>query len=207
MLELFACLIIPISTLLMPGTSRWLESNFSVIGNCSPRQPFFVLWGLSTGIFFYVLLNRLTAQTAALTHGPVYSIKSPQPVKFLHSAKSPKTIFRLLPDISIFLLVLSVFLPYLPESRPVLSVLHTLCAFSASVGLFADLVLLAYILQKHSRTYRPHFYVLGIVPPICLILFFAAGRIINSAMEIFFTIFCSFYCLCLHRSLSLKTSS
>lgn len=180
MLELFAYLIIPISTLLMPGKSGWLESNFSVIGSRAPGQPFFVVWGIFTGIFFYLLLNRLNAQVFVLTQ---------------------KHLSQLLPNSAVFLLSVSLFLPYLPESMPFLSTLHVFCAFFSSVGLFLCLAVLAHILRTCSSAYRPYFYLLGVIPPVCLILFFAADCIINSGMEIFFTIFCSLYGIRLHHRL------
>lgn len=180
MLELFAYLIVPISTLLMPGKSGWLESNFSVIGSRAPGQPFFVLWGIFTGIFFYLLLNRLNAQVLALTQ---------------------KQLSHLLPSCSVLLLFVSLLFPYLPESMPFLSALHVFCAFFSSVGLFLCLAALAHMLQTCSSAYRPYFYLLGVIPPVCLGLFFAADGIISSGMEIFFTIFCSLYGIRLHHRL------
>ena len=106
-------------------------------------------------------------------------------------AQSPqKARLLFLTDLAAWMLLLSVFLPYMPGDRPIVSVFHTSLAFCAALLFF--LVLLAldlkYYLSEPERFSRLTAALLGS----CLmafLLFFLSGFLISSALEIFCTVF------------------
>ena len=98
--------------------------------------------------------------------------------------------FHLMMKETAWMLLLSVFLPYMPGDRPIVSVFHTSLAFCAALLFF--LVLLAldlkYYLSEPERFSRLTAALLGS----CLmafLLFFLSGFLISSALEIFCTVF------------------
>lgn len=173
MINLFSWFIIPFLTVLMPGKSDWIKSNFSVAGSQPPRQLFLILWGCVTGIFFYRLLKRTIGQAAS----------------FIQIKKE-----RFLTDTAVLLLLVSVFLPYNPETWFFLSTIHVACAFLASALLYLIFLILD---MKLYFFYPGGFRTLTVsllsALPVCLVLFLSAGSIISSALEVFFTIFCSLW--------------
>lgn len=173
MINLFSWFIIPCMTILMPGKSSWLKSNFSVAGSQPPGQLFLILWGAVTGSFFYLLIQKTIGQAAL----------------FIHGEKE-----RDLTECAVFLLLISVFLPYQPAAHPVLSVMHVACAFVASALLYLILLLLDLKMYFHlPDAFRALTVALLAVLPVSLLLFIWAGSMISSALEIFFTIFCSLW--------------
>lgn len=173
MINLFSWFIIPFLTVLMPGKSSWMKSNFSVAGNQPPGQFFLILWGSVTGAFFYRLIKKTIGQAA-----PFIQIKKEE----------------FLTDTAIFLLLVSVLLPYNPKTWLLLSAIHVACAFLASVLLYLIFLTLDLKLYFcHPRDFRSLTVMLLSVLPVCLVLFLSAGAMISSALEIFFTIFCSLW--------------
>lgn len=171
MMDIFSYFVIPVITLAMPGASGWLESNFSVVGSRTPGQFFLILWGFLTGGFFLCLLRRAIGQAASLF---------------------PMGKEEFLTDLSAVLLAISVCTPYLPEEWPILSALHVVFAFTAAALLYLIMVSLA----KRAAGLRPDLFkryaaALYTVPAVCAVLFILAGGIINSAMEIYYTVLCS----------------
>ena len=49
LLDLFACFLIPLYTLLFTHDTRWFTTNFSVIAAARDQRHGFVLWGLLVG--------------------------------------------------------------------------------------------------------------------------------------------------------------
>ena len=59
-LDLFACFLIPVYTLLFAGSVEWFGTNFSVIAVTGPdHYRGFVYWGILAGSYFFVILSRL----------------------------------------------------------------------------------------------------------------------------------------------------
>lgn len=170
MINLFSWFIIPCMTILMPGKSSWLKSNFSVAGSQPPGQLFLIFWGVVTGSFFYLLIKKTIRQAAF----------------FIHGDKEKD-----LTECAVFLLLVSVFLPYQPATYPILSVMHVACAFVASTLLYMILLLLDLKMYFHlPDVFRTMTVALLAVLPVSLLLFIWAGSMISSALEIFFTISC-----------------
>lgn len=170
MINLFSWFIIPALTVLMPGKTSWIKSNFSVATSQPPGQFFLILWGLITGSYFYLLLKKTIGQAAPFI-------------------RTEKEIF--LTDLAVFLLIFSVILPYTPIVRPFLSTVHVACAFVASALLYLIFLLLNFKMYFfRPDSFRTLTVSLLCALPVCLLLFFMAGNMISSALEIFFTVFC-----------------
>ena len=164
LLDLFACFLIPLYTLLFTHDTRWFTTNFSVIAAARDQRPGFFLWGMLVGVY---LLCVLLPVMAAL----------------------PRPLWPRLCLLGGFLLLLSaVVLPYTPDELPKIADLHVICAFTASCLLVLSLFLL--LLQK-ARQDRQRYWDcmkwLGVTVLLSLVLFAMVG-IISSALEIFFVL-------------------
>lgn len=161
LLDLFACFLIPLYTLLFTHDTRWFTTNFSVIAAARDQRHGFFLW---VGVY---LLCVLLPVMAAL----------------------PRPLWPRLCLLGGFLLLLSaVVLPYTPDELPKIADLHVICAFTASCLLVLSLFLL--LLQK-ARQDRQRYWDcmkwLGVTVLLSLVLFAMVG-IISSALEIFFVL-------------------
>lgn len=164
LLDLFACFLIPLYTLLFTHDTRWFTTNFSVIAAARDQRHGFFLCGMLVGVY---LLCVLLPVMAAL----------------------PRPLWPRLCLLGGFLLLLSaVVLPYTPDELPKIADLHVICAFTASCLLVLSLFLL--LLQK-ARQDRQRYWDcmkwLGVTVLLSLVLFAMVG-IISSALEIFFVL-------------------
>ena len=164
LLDLFACFLIPLYTLLFTHDTRWFTTNFSVIAAARDQRHGFFLGGMLVGVD---LLCVLLPVMAAL----------------------PRPLWPRLCLLGGFLLLLSaVVLPYTPDELPKIADLHVICAFTASCLLVLSLFLL--LLQK-ARQDRQRYWDcmkwLGVTVLLSLVLFAMVG-IISSALEIFFVL-------------------
>lgn len=164
LLDLFACFLIPLYTLLFTHDTRWFTTNFSVIAAARDQRHGFFLRGMLVGVY---LLCVLLPVMAAL----------------------PRPLWPRLCLLGGFLLLLSaVVLPYTPDELPKIADLHVICAFTASCLLVLSLFLL--LLQK-ARQDRQRYWDcmkwLGVTVLLSLVLFAMVG-IISSALEIFFVL-------------------
>lgn len=164
LLDLFACFLIPLYTLLFTHDTRWFTTNFSVIAAARDQRHGFFLWGMLVWVY---LLCVLLPVMAAL----------------------PRPLWPRLCLLGGFLLLLSaVVLPYTPDELPKIADLHVICAFTASCLLVLSLFLL--LLQK-ARQDRQRYWDcmkwLGVTVLLSLVLFAMVG-IISSALEIFFVL-------------------
>lgn len=164
LLDLFACFLIPLYTLLFTHDTRWFTTNFSVIAAARDQRHGFFLWGMLVEVY---LLCVLLPVMAAL----------------------PRPLWPRLCLLGGFLLLLSaVVLPYTPDELPKIADLHVICAFTASCLLVLSLFLL--LLQK-ARQDRQRYWDcmkwLGVTVLLSLVLFAMVG-IISSALEIFFVL-------------------
>lgn len=163
LLDLFACFLIPLYTLLFTHDTRWFTTNFSVIAAARDQRHGFFLWGMLVGVYLLVLLPVMAAL--------------------------PRPLWPRLCLLGGFLLLLSaVVLPYTPDELPKIADLHVICAFTASCLLVLSLFLL--LLQK-ARQDRQRYWDcmkwLGVTVLLSLVLFAMVG-IISSALEIFFVL-------------------
>lgn len=173
MIPFLFLIFIPVTTLFLPGRGSWLASNFSVAASTPPARCLLIFWGGMTGGAYRWLIRR--------------TCRSLPPA--CHAGHVP-----VLADISAALLFLSVLLPYRPERYPLLSFIHTFCAFHASVLFYLLLVLLDLkrYFQEPARfsslTAWLFFSVL-----FSAALFILAGFLISSVLEVFCTIFSSLW--------------
>lgn len=164
LLDLFACFLIPLYTLLFTHDTRWFTTNFSVIAAARDQRHGFFLWGMLVGVYLPCVLLPVMAAL-------------------------PRPLWPRLCLLGGFLLLLSaVVLPYTPDELPKIADLHVICAFTASCLLVLSLFLL--LLQK-ARQDRQRYWDcmkwLGVTVLLSLVLFAMVG-IISSALEIFFVL-------------------
>lgn len=159
LLDLFACFLIPLYTLLFTHDTRWFTTNFSVIAAARDQRHGFFLW--------VYLLCVLLPVMAAL----------------------PRPLWPRLCLLGGFLLLLSaVVLPYTPDELPKIADLHVICAFTASCLLVLSLFLLLLQKARQDRQrYWDCMKWLGVTVLLSLVLFAMVG-IISSALEIFFVL-------------------
>lgn len=162
-------LLIPCLTILLPGRTDWFTSNFSVVGSIFPQNVFLLIWAVITGSFYRTFTKRSIRQTA-----PFIAIDNE----------------LFLTDISVFLLIAAVFLPYRPNQKPLAAVLHLAMAFTSTVLFYlavtiADLKL--YVLAPDLFSLPTAMLVFAAAVTFCLLAL--CNFIISSALEIFLTIF------------------
>ena len=61
LLDLFACFLIPLYTLLFTHDTRWFTTNFSVIAAARDQRHGFFLWGMLVGVYLLCVLLLLSA--------------------------------------------------------------------------------------------------------------------------------------------------
>lgn len=71
LLDLFACFLIPLYTLLFTHDTRWFTTNFSVIAAARDQRHGFFLWGMLVGVY---LLCVLLPVMAALPVAPALPV-------------------------------------------------------------------------------------------------------------------------------------
>lgn len=161
--------IIPGLTLLLPGRTNWFTSNFSVAGSQFPQNILLVTWAIVTARFYHTFTKRTIGQTKS----------------FLKAEKE-----LILTDVSACLLVGSVFLPYRPQTYPIISFLHLVMAFSATVIFFLAVTMInlkLYFLAPDLFSYPTALLVFAIA--CSFILLILCNFMITSALEIFLSIF------------------
>lgn len=138
-----------------------------------------ILWAVLTGGFFCFLLRR----TLRL------------PAVFPRQGNE-----RQLADLAAALLFFSVLIPYRPEDSRFFSALHTIFAFSSSVLLYAIMLLLNLKLYFGGYTGMSRLTAaLFFAGLFSVALFFLAGFMISSALEIFFTVFSCVWFTAFHK--------
>lgn len=164
-LKITAYVIIPVYTLLFVSGTNWMTLNLSVIGNRPERQAAFLGLGLILGFYYHWVLERLLT----LLPGKRWEHR------ILHAA--------------LFLLILAVATPYLPEEVPFQAFLHTAFAFTAAVLLLFCLFLTVWRLSGYSGKaglmLRPFRMGLIAITGISGLLLMEAG-IVSTALEVFF---------------------
>ena len=167
-LDLFACFLIPVYTLLFAGSVEWFGTNFSVIAVTGPdHYRGFVYWGILAGSYFFVILSRLA---------------------FGLPRRWIRTVVRLLAVCAVLALAYAIAIPYLPEYFPKYAALHVLLAAGACVLLMLALLLIILSLRRSdpARYTRP-LLVWGLIAAGCAVLFLIP-QMVSTALEVFFTI-------------------
>ena len=167
LLSCIAYAVIPIYTLLFIRGTNWFTSNLSVIGSRPTRRAAFFLLGVIIGLYYYEALKKLL----------IYLPRHIWEHRLLLTA--------------LFLLLLAVTTPYLPETVPLQSFLHVVFAFVSSVLLAVCLYLILWRLSALSpaarRFLRPSRVSMVAITVVSGLLLLMAG-IISSALEVFFII-------------------
>lgn len=173
MITVFSWFLIPSAALLMSGKSDWFITNFSVTASTAPGCYYLILWAFFTGGFFRYLIKRITGQAAPL----------------LSAEKE-----LMLTDLAVILLLVSVFLPYVPERNRGLALLHVGFAFTATVLFYVvitSLDLKLYFLFPKMFSFPTGLLVFAIFVTMALLIL--AGFLISSALELFLTVFASLW--------------
>lgn len=176
-LGIFALIIIPTYTIIFAmAADNIFDFSLSFIGNSLGKKKQLIIWGISLAIFFFIFLGYLFKLT---------NMKN-------------KRINRLLIG-SCFLLVLTVFTPFLPEIYPTLAEFHNM--FAVGSVLLTLVTLYAYVFTLKdidTPLYRKTLLAINIVTLLNAIVYFLVGM--SSAIEIAFVILvCGFLFLTLFR--------
>lgn len=166
---LLSYVIIPGLTLLLPGQTNWFTSNFSVAGAYFPQNVLLFVWAIVIARFYHTFTKRTIGQTKS----------------FLKAEKE-----LILTDVSAYLLVGSVLLPYRPHTFPIISFLHLIMAFTATVIFYLSVTMMTgrlYLLAPDLFSWPIALLVFAIT--CTFILLIVCNFIISSALEIFLTIF------------------
>lgn len=172
---LIALCLIPLSTILFAGSENWFTTNFSILGNSIGKQGTLVTWGVLVGGYFYWALRKIILQIPPAIH------------------------WAWMIPFDLLLLFLAITTPYLPEQLPFQASLHFLFAFFSAVFLIVILTAISiYLYAADKRKFRPFLWELGGIIAVSLYLLVRAG-FVTSALEIFFTISCSFFIYQMYR--------
>lgn len=169
-LNIISYILIPYFSLAMARGTDWFQSNFSVISISLSRQIGFILWSATVGIYFFLCLHRIIQHMRAE----------------LDMSREGRYLFA-----ACVLLMAAILAPYLPDRFPRMSWLHVASSFVASLLLF--LCILSICLKLYfiePDIFRVYLISLLWVAVLSVCLFITTG-IINSAMEILFTISCT----------------
>ncbi len=167
LLSCIAYIVIPVYTLLFVKGTNWFTSNLSVIGSLPSRRTAFFFLGVIIGLYYYEVLKKLL----------IYLPRHIWEHRLLLTA--------------LFLLLLAVTTPYLPDSVPLQAFLHVVFAFVSSVLLALCLYLILWRLSALSpaarQFLRPFRVSMVAITAVSGVLLIMAG-IISSALEVFFII-------------------
>ena len=166
-------LLIPFLTLLVSGPADWFTSNFSVIGSVFPRNVLLLCWAIVIGSFYHTFMKRTIGQTTPFVNTKTELVMT---------------------DISVFMLIAAVFLPYRPSRQPFISFLHLALAFSSTVIFFLSVTcvdLKLYMMAPQLFSLTTALLLFAIFTTICLLIL--CNFLITSALEIFLTIFSCFW--------------
>lgn len=173
MSSLAARYLIPILTFLLPGQTNWFTSNFSTASAVYPRNIVLLIWVLITGTYFHRTTKQIIGQAAP----------------FLSVGKEP-----IMTDLAVILLIGSGFLPYLPQTKPLIAFMHLGMAFSSTVIFFfalTSLNLKLYQIKPKLFSLPTALMILAIA--ICAALLILCDFLITSALEIFITVFACYW--------------
>lgn len=177
-LNMISYFLIPFFSLALARGTDWFQTNFSVISISLSRQIGFVLWSATVGFYFFLCLRRIILHMET-------EINMAREGRFLFTAG--------------LLLIAAIIAPYLPERFPRMSWLHVASSFVASLLLFFcifSICLKLYFIAP--GVFRCYLITLFWVAVLSICLFMRTG-IINSAMEILFTISCTIVVRRLYR--------
>lgn len=168
LVDLTACFLIPAYTLLFAGSMAWFRTNFSVLAvTGKDHYRGFVLWGVLAAAYFLAMLAAL-ARTMPRRRGRIA--------------------VRALGGAACLCLAGSLLVPYLPDNFPRFAQLHVLLAALACVLLMLALLAVCLACRReglegwtyHLRDWGGIVFFSGVL--------FAAGGMVTSALEVFFTI-------------------
>lgn len=166
-------LLIPALTFLVSGPTDWFTLNFSVIGSEFPQNILLLGWAIIVGGFYHSFMKRTIDQTTSFI--------------------TTKTELAMI-DISVFLLITAVFLPYRPSSHPLISYIHLAMAFSATVIFFLAITIInlkLYVMEPRLFSLPTALLLFAIFTTFCLLIL--CNFMITSALEIFLTLFSCFW--------------
>lgn len=154
------------------------KTNFSVIGNQEERRLLFLLWGALVGNYCYLYMEKLMRQV-----------------------KCTDWLVRGFLLASLFLLVMGVGLPYLPQRFPRISRLHVMLSFFAPVCFgISQFRFLCLMQKKTGNIWRTQWYMQLILGIGSFYLLYSYGMV-TSLLEIFLTVGLCLYLCILHGKL------
>ncbi len=154
------------------------QSNFSSIGNRQEYRTSFILWAILNSVFLTIYIQHLLEQVSKRL-----------------------VLARTLLDISCIALLITVLLPFLPESLPLLSSMHSIFAKITPIFLWGGMFLLVWQLSRwvnmSLQRYLAYLIMLG-VAAVFLICEFGIG---TSLVEVFACMALEIFLYSLHNEM------
>lgn len=175
---IFAFIIIPLHSFGLASNASWTHYSLSYIANYLDAQGSFILWGIITGSFFFFFLLYLLKITQC----------DNQRIKRLNA-------------VAYLLLLFSITTPYLPEVFPFKAFLHIVFSFLSPVLMVLSMYLFIFtLMNKDHQTFRKAMIGLNLIVFFSSLILFVCG-IINSLLEVFFTISMCLFLIFLMRTI------
>lgn len=177
---------IPFLTVALSRETPLFSTNFSSIRTASRRQGEFLVWSLLLLSYLFLCLLPFLRRAAS----PAKEKGSEADGEKTAAAPGrPRLLLPLFLGCAALLLT-AVFTPYLPREKPFLSQIHVYASVWSSVSFLALLFSAVLSLCRESRTEgRLLFFLLTAAASFCLSSYIVTG-IVNSAMEIVYTLAC-----------------
>lgn len=178
---------IPFLTVALSRETPLFSTNFSSIRTASKRQGEFLVWSLL--LLSYLFLCLLPFLRRAASHAEGKGSETGGKNTDAAASGRPRLLLPLFFGCAALLLT-AVFTPYLPREKPFLSQIHVYASVWSSVSFLALLFSAVLSLCRESRKEgRLLFFLLTAAASFCLSSYIVTG-IVNSAMEIVYTLAC-----------------
>lgn len=159
-----AYLLFPIVNIALASYTNLITENYSYVGNDLQHSYLFYIWGILCGIYFYI-----TTKTVIKKMG--YTMKYGIPIL----------------RASCLGMMLSVFIPYLPSTFPMIGEIHIYISILATVSyvLLFFHILLEFVYKRYDL-YKIYYPLYATMVGFCLLTMILFGGV-NSIMEFTFS--------------------
>lgn len=176
-LTLYCCILYPMYTVWFSSQASLLYENLSYVGNVLGKRMEFFLWGIATASALAIGIWRCLP----------YCVNQRVMKNFVYGT-------------TCFLLV-SILLPYLPDTYPFVAFIHIALAFVAPLSLLSCVALVLFeLFLGQAIVFQTSLNLFLLICIISLGILFRFGSV-NSLVEIFVAISCTFLIMWIAREL------
>ncbi len=150
LLVIFNLILIPFCSYLFVLKGDIYKDTLSTIGSSKENQIYLIIWGICICIFFGFCINDLMKR---------FAIKS--------------KLIKVFMVISCLFLILTVCIPYLPDTKPTIANIHLICAYFGILLIIITLYVFAFIIKNSYKSiYKKIILYLNILVISCILLYF-----------------------------------